>query len=141
MRDYAYSLQHLLKALEHLLTSQLKGRDHMRRILSPKLLKTKILSLLQRLNMAAKKTRDDTEAGQALLFQSTYPLKKRLDRLELIRHQGVLFPSVINQGTISRMNGKRRNQIGGIKPVSTLIPHRINQVIVKENLLLRPWQN
>ena len=30
------------------------------------------------------------------------------------------------------MNGKRRNQIGGIKPVSTPIPHRINQVIVKE---------
>ena len=30
------------------------------------------------------------------------------------------------------MNGKRRNQIGGIKPVGTPIPHRINQVIVKE---------
>ena len=30
------------------------------------------------------------------------------------------------------MNGKRRNQVGGIKPVSTPIPHRINQVIVKE---------
>ena len=30
------------------------------------------------------------------------------------------------------MNSKRRNQIGGIKPVSTPIPHRINQVIVKE---------
>ena len=30
------------------------------------------------------------------------------------------------------MNGKRRNQVGGIKPVSTPIPHRINQIIVKE---------
>ena len=30
------------------------------------------------------------------------------------------------------MNSKRRNQIGGVKPVSTPIPHRINQVIVKE---------
>ena len=30
------------------------------------------------------------------------------------------------------MNSKRRNQIGGIKPVSMPIPHRINQVIVKE---------
>ena len=30
------------------------------------------------------------------------------------------------------MNGERRDQIGGIEPVSTLIPHRINQVIVKE---------
>ena len=30
------------------------------------------------------------------------------------------------------MNSKRRNQIGGVKPVDTPIPHRINQVIVKE---------
>ena len=30
------------------------------------------------------------------------------------------------------MNRKRRNQVGSIKPVSTPIPHRINQVIVKE---------
>ena len=30
------------------------------------------------------------------------------------------------------MNKKRRNQVGSIKPVSTPIPHRINQVIVKE---------
>ena len=30
------------------------------------------------------------------------------------------------------MNNKRRNQIGGIKPVGTPIPHRIDQVIVKE---------
>ena len=30
------------------------------------------------------------------------------------------------------MNEKRRNQIGGIKPVGMPIPHRINQVIVKE---------
>ena len=30
------------------------------------------------------------------------------------------------------MNGKRRNQIGGIKLVGTPIPHRINQVIIKK---------
>ena len=30
------------------------------------------------------------------------------------------------------MNGERRNQIGGIEPVSAPNPHRINQVIVKE---------
>ena len=30
------------------------------------------------------------------------------------------------------MNSKKRNHIGGIKPVGTPIPHRINQVIVKE---------
>jgi len=91
--------------------------------------------LLQRLNTASKKTRNDTEAGQDLLFQSTYPLKKRLDHLELIHHQGILFPSVINHGTRTRMNRKRRNHVGGIKPVSTSIPHRINQVIIKEFIL------
>ena len=30
------------------------------------------------------------------------------------------------------MNGKRRNHIGGIKAVGMPIPHRINQVIIKE---------
>ena len=30
------------------------------------------------------------------------------------------------------MYGKRRNQIGNIEPISMPIPHRINQVIVKE---------
>ena len=30
------------------------------------------------------------------------------------------------------MNRKTRNQVGSIKSVSTPIPHRINQVIVKE---------
>ena len=101
-------------------------------ILSPRVLEAKVLSLLQRLNTTAKKTRDDSEAGQALLLQSAYPLKERLDRLELVRRQGVLFPSIVNRGTRPRRNGERRNQIGGIEPVSAPIPHRINQVIVKE---------
>ena len=30
------------------------------------------------------------------------------------------------------MDSKRRDQIGGLKPVGMLIPNRINQVIVKE---------
>ena len=82
--------------------------------------------------MATKKTGDNAKVGQALLLQSTYPLKKRLDSLQLIDHQGILFPLVINHGTRTRMNSKRRNQIGGIKLVGTPIPHRINQVIIKE---------
>ena len=101
-------------------------------ILSPRVLEAKVLSLLQRKNTTAKKTRDDSEAGQALLLQSAYPLKERLDRLELVRRQRVLFPPVVNRGTRSRMNGERRNQIGIIESVSMPIPHRINQVIVKE---------
>jgi len=131
-RDDAYSFQHLLKMLEHLLISQLKGRDHTRRVLCPRVLKTIIFLLLQRLHSVVKKTRNNPEAGQSLLFQSTNPLKKRLDRLDLSRRHMILFPPVINHGTRSRMNRKRRNHISGIKPVSTSIPHRINQVIIKE---------
>ena len=52
--------------------------------------------------------------------------------MELSRSHRILSPSVINQGTRSRVNKKRRNQVGSIKPVSTPTPHRINQVIVKE---------
>ena len=121
--------------LEYLLVGQLKGRDHTRRILSPRVLKTKVLPLLQRLNTMTKKARDNTEAGQALLFQSTYSIKKQLDCLNLSRRHRVLIPSVINQGTRSRVNSKRRNQISGVKPVGTPIPYRINQVIVKELVL------
>ena len=54
-------------------------------ILSPRVLEAKVLSLLQRLNTTVKKTRDDSEASQALLLQSAYPLKEQLDRLELVR--------------------------------------------------------
>ena len=54
--DDAYSFQHLLKTLEHLLISQLKGRDHTRRVLRPRVLETVMFALLQRLNSAAKKT-------------------------------------------------------------------------------------
>jgi len=44
----------------------------------------------------------------------------------------ILIPAVINHGTRSRVDSKRRDQIGGIKPVDTPISYRINQVIVKE---------
>ena len=33
------------------------------------------------------------------------------------------------------MDNKRRDHIGGIKPVGTPIPHRINQIIIKESTL------
>jgi hypothetical protein len=67
-RVNACSFQHLLEKLEYLLIGQLKGRDHAQRILNPRVLETKVLSLLQRLNATTKKARDNTEAGQALLF-------------------------------------------------------------------------
>jgi hypothetical protein len=34
------------------------------------------------------------------------------------------------------MKSKGRNHICGIKPVGTLIPHRINQVIIKELIFM-----
>jgi hypothetical protein len=118
-----HSLQDLLKALEHLLISQLKGRDHMRRVLRPRVLEAIVLSLLQRLNSATQKAGDYLEAGQALLFQSMYPLEKQPDHLEFVACQEVLFPAVIDHGTRARMNIKGRNHIGSIKPVGTPIPH------------------
>jgi len=126
VRNDVHSFQHLPKALEHLLVGQLKGRDHTRRILHPRVLKTKVFSLLKRLDSTAKKTRNNTKAGQTLLFQSTYPLNKRLDCLVLILHQEFLFPSIVNRGTRRRMDGKRRNYVGGVKPLGTPIPHRVN---------------
>jgi hypothetical protein len=38
-----------------------------------------------------KKAQDNTKAGQALLFQSTYPIEKWLDRLNLSHHHRVLI--------------------------------------------------
>jgi hypothetical protein len=84
----------------------------------------------------AQKAGDDPQAGQALLFQSTYPLKKRLDRLELVNRQEVLFLAFIDRGTRAKMNSKGRNHISGIKLVRTPIPHRINQVIIKELIFM-----
>jgi hypothetical protein len=66
--DDAHSLQDLLKALKHLLISQLKGRDHTRRVLRLRVLKAIVLSLLQRLNSVAQKPGNDPKVGQALLL-------------------------------------------------------------------------
>ena len=55
-----------------------------------------------------------------------------LDCLDLSGRHRVLIPSVINHGTRSRVDSKRRDQISGIKPVGMLISYRINQVIIKE---------
>jgi hypothetical protein len=63
VRDDAHTLQDLQKALEHLLINQLKGRDHMRRVLHPRVLEAIVLSLLQRLNSTEQKAGDDPEAG------------------------------------------------------------------------------
>jgi hypothetical protein len=46
VRDDAHSLQDHLKALEHLLISQFKGKDHTRGILRPRVLEAIVLLLL-----------------------------------------------------------------------------------------------
>jgi hypothetical protein len=66
-----------------------------------------------------------------LLPQAPYPIKKWLERLKLVACQKVLFLAVIDHGTRVGVSWERRDHIGGIKPVDTLIPHRINQVIIK----------
>ena len=72
------------------------------------------------MNATAKKARDDTEAGQALLFQSTYRIKKWLDRLNLSCRHRVLIPSVINQPLKERENFGF--EYSGAKDPSRMVP-------------------
>jgi hypothetical protein len=58
-------------------------------------------------------------------------MKKQLERLKLVACQRILFPAVIDHGTRVGVSRERRHHVGSIKPVSTPIPHRINQVIIK----------
>jgi hypothetical protein len=67
-----------------------------------------------------------------LLLQSPDSLKKRLDGLELIVCQRVLLPTIIDQGTRTRINSKGRNHVYNIKPLETPIPNRINKIIIKK---------
>jgi hypothetical protein len=52
MGDNGHPLQNLPPAFEYLLFSQLKGRNHPRWVFSPRILKAKMLPLLQELNSA-----------------------------------------------------------------------------------------
>jgi hypothetical protein len=61
-------LQNLPQALEYLLFSQLKGRNHPRWVFSPRILKAEMLPLLQGLNSATHIASDDPKTGQTLLL-------------------------------------------------------------------------
>jgi hypothetical protein len=91
-----------------------------------------MLPLLQGLNSVTHIAGDDPKTGQTLLLQSLDSLKKRLDGLELIACQRVLLPMIIDRGTRTGMNSKRRNHVCSIKPPRTLIPNRINKIIIKK---------
>jgi hypothetical protein len=91
-----------------------------------------MLPLLQGLNSATHIAGDDPKTGQTLLLQSPDSLKKRLDGLELIACQRVLLPTIIDRGTRTGMNSKRRNHVCSIKPHGTLVPNRINKIIIKK---------
>jgi hypothetical protein len=56
----------------------------MRGILYPRVLEAIVLLLLQRLNSVALEAGNNPEAGQALLLQAPYPIKKWLEHLKLI---------------------------------------------------------
>jgi hypothetical protein len=130
--DNGHPLQNLPQALEYLLFSQLKGRNHSRWVFSPRILKAKMLLLLQVLNSMTHIAGDDPKTSQTLLLQSPDSLKKRLDGLELITCQRVLLPTIIDHGTRTGMNSKRRNHVCSIKPLGTSIPNRINKIIIKK---------
>jgi hypothetical protein len=132
MVDNGHPLQNLPQALGYLLFSQLKGMNHPKWIFSPKILKAEMLPLLQELNSAMHIARDDPKTGQTLLLQSLDFLKKRLDGLEFIVCQRVLLPTIIDRGTRTGINSKGRNHVCSIKPLRTLIPNRINKIIIKK---------
>jgi hypothetical protein len=79
--DNGHPLQNLPQALQYLFFSQLKGRNHLRWVLSPRILKAKMLPLLQRLNSVTHVACNDPKTDQTLLLQSPDSLKKWLDGL------------------------------------------------------------
>jgi hypothetical protein len=68
MGDNGHPLQNLPQALKYLLFSQLKGRNHLRWVFSPRILKAKMLPLLQGLNLATHIASDDPKTSQTLLL-------------------------------------------------------------------------
>jgi hypothetical protein len=130
--DNGHPLQNLPQALQYLFFSQLKGRNHPRWVLSPRILKAEMLPLLYGLNSATHVAGNDPKIDQCLLLQGLDSLKKWLDGLELIACQGVLLPTIINQGTSTRMNSKGRNHVRSIKSLRTPILNRINKIIIKK---------
>jgi hypothetical protein len=46
-----------------------------------------------------------------------------------------LLPAIIDRGTIIRVNSKSGEHVSGVKPLRTPLLHRINQVIVKKEIL------
>jgi hypothetical protein len=122
-------LQNLPQVFQYLFFSQLKGRNHLRWVLSPRILKSEMLPLLQELNSVTHVASNDPKTGQTLLLQSLDSLKKWLDGLKLIACQGVLLPTIINQGTRTGMKSKGRNHVRSIKPLRTPVP---NKIIIKK---------
>jgi hypothetical protein len=132
MGDNGYPFQNLPQELEYLLFSQLKGRNHPRWVLSPRILKAEMLPHLQGLNLVTHVVGNDPKIGQTLLLQSLDSLKKWLDGLELNACQGVSLPTIINRGSRTRMNSSGRNHVRSIKPLRTPVPNRINKIIIKK---------
>jgi hypothetical protein len=127
-----HPLHNLPQELEYLLFSQLKGRNHPRWVLSPRILKAEMLPHLQGLNLATHVAGNDPKIGQTLLLQSLDSLKNWLDGLELNACQGVALPTIINRGSRTRMNSKRRNHVRSIKPLRTPVPNRIKKIIIEK---------
>jgi hypothetical protein len=130
--DNGHPLQNLPQVLKYLLFSQLKGRNHPRWDFSSRIFKAEMIPLLQGLNSATHIAGDDPKTSQTLLLQSLDSLKKRLDGLKLITCQRVLLPTIIDRGTRTEMNSKRRNHVCSIKPLRMPVPNRINKIIIKK---------
>jgi hypothetical protein len=77
--DNGNPLQNLPQALEYLLFSQLKGRNHPRWVFSLRILKAKMLSLLQGLNSATHIAGDDPK-----------PVKPCCFRVQILSRRGLM---------------------------------------------------
>jgi hypothetical protein len=66
-----------------------------------------------------------------LLLQNPNSLKQWLDLLKLF----ALLLTIIDRGTRIRVNSKSEEHVSSIKPLRTPLLHRINQVIVKKEIL------
>jgi hypothetical protein len=91
-----------------------------------------MIPLLQGLNSATYVAGNDPKTGQTLLLQSLNSLKKWLDGLKRIACQGVLLPTIINQGTRTKINSKGRNHVRNIKLLGMPVPNRINKIIIEK---------
>jgi hypothetical protein len=96
--DNGHPLQNLLQTLQYLFFYQLKGRNHPRWVLSPRILKAKMLPLLQGLNSATHVARMIAKPVKPCCFRVRILSRSGFDGLELIACQGFFSQRSLIEG-------------------------------------------